>query len=575
MEQATADLSVVAARLAREYPETNAETGVSFFRLREEMSPRYRMLLLALCGASLCILLLACANLANLLLARAAARARELAVRAALGAGKERLVRQLITESMALAVAGGAGGVAAAVLTLPLLSRLVPGTLPVAAQPSVDARVLALAAAFTVATGFGFGLLPAFRVAGRTGLAALRDGARSGDGRRQRLRSGLVTVQVALSVVLLISSGLLIRAVWRVQAVAPGFVPQGVITMRTALPRPDYDSPERRGEFYRRVLSEVRGLPGVHSAGYVTGLPMVMTGGIRVPVVPGKEERDSSNAVSVRLVTPQYFSALGIPLLSGRDVEDGDTSGRAAVVVVSESFVKRHWPDGVALGRTFQLSGQVRTVVGVAGDVKVRGLERSSEPQLYLPAQQVPDGDLEYYDPQVLVIRHVGASGALLPAVRAIIRAADPEQPVSDVRHMEDVVAGETATRRAQLRVLAALAAIALLLSAIGIYGLLAYTVSHQAREIGVRLALGAEPAGVARMIVSQALKLALLGLAPGVLAAYAAGRWIRALLFGVKPEDPATILAAVALVLFMTLAGSLVPALRAVRVNPMRVLRE
>jgi putative ABC transport system permease protein len=407
-------------------------------------------------------------------------------------------------------------------------------------------------------------------------MSGLREGARSGGGQKQRLRNVLVGVEVAASVVLLISSGLLIRAVWRIQSIDPGFVPGRVITLKTALPRPKYDFTQRRLQFYDRVLTDVRALPGVVSAAYISGLPMVMTGRITGVVIPGREVSPTfrNDVVSIRYVTPQYFRTMGIPLLRGRDVEAGDIAGRAPVAVVSESFAKQFWPNEDPIGRTFVCREETRTVVGIVGDVKVRGLERANEPQLYVSAGQVPDTAFMNDDPKDLVIRYAGATGTLLPAVRRIVAAADPEQPISDVRTMEDVVAGETATRRAQLRVLGALAAIALLLSGIGVYGLLAYTVSQRSREIGVRLALGAEPAGVARMIVSHGMKLALVGIVPGVLTAYAAARGMRALLFGVDPADPATILSAVALVVIMTLAGSLVPALRAVRLNPMLALR-
>jgi putative ABC transport system permease protein len=576
MDQARAELTVVAERLARDYPETNADAGFSFFPLRDNMSPRYRLMLLGLCGASLCILLLTCANLANLLLARAGARERELAVRAALGAGKERLVRQMITESTTLALAGGLAGVALAAVAVPLLAHLVPSTLPVASRPTLDLRVLAVAAGFAALTGLGFGLLPALRVSGRTGFQGLREGARSGGGQKQRLRHVLVTLEVATSVLLLVSSGLLIRAVWRVQSVDPGFEPQGVLTMKTALPRPKYDVTLRRMQFYNRVLTDVRALPGVQSAAYITGLPMVLTGRVTGVVIPGREVPTGfrNEVVSIRFVTPQYFQTMGIPLRRGRDIEDGDLHGRAPVAVVSESFARQYWPDADPIGRTFETRGEARTVVGIVGDVKVRGLERAEEPQLYLPAAQVPDTAFINDDPKDLVIRYSGTTGALLPAVREIVRVADPEQPISDVRAMEAVVAGETATRRAQLRVLGALTAIALVLSGVGVYGLLAYTVSQRSREIGVRLALGGEPAEVARMIVSQGMKLALVGMVPGVLGAYMVARGMRALLFGVAPADPVTVLVAVGLVLLMTLAGSLLPVLRAVRVNPMLALK-
>lgn len=439
MIQARADLDVVAARLARDYPETNADAGYSFFAMRDNMSPRYRVMLLGLCGASVCILLLTCANLANLLLARARAREAELAVRAALGAGRERLVRQMLTESMALALAGGLTGVVLAALVVPLLALLVPSTLPVDDLPSLDLRVLALAIGLTLLTGLGFGLLPALRVGGRTGLEALREGARSGGGRRQRLRNVLVGVEVAVSVALLISSGLLIRAVWRIQAIDPGFEPERVLTLKTSLPRPKYDLTLRRVQFYDRVLNDVRGLPGVQGAAYITGLPMVMTGRITGIAIPGREVTPGfrNEVVSVRFVTSQYFRTMGIPLVRGRDIEDGDVRGRVAAAVISESFVKRYWPSDEPLGRTFEARGQVRTVVGVVGDVRVRGLERQSEPQLYLAGAQVPDTAFINDDLKDLVIRYTGAPGPLLGAVRRIVSEADPEQPISDVNSME------------------------------------------------------------------------------------------------------------------------------------------
>ncbi len=459
--------------------------------------------------------------------------------------------------------------------SIPLLSSLVPPTLPIASQPSLDLRVLALAAVFTALTGLGFGVVPALRSGGRTGFAALREGNRAGGGRKQRLRAVLVTVEVTMSVILLITSGLLIRAVWRVQAVDPGFVPQNVLTLRTALPRPKYDSPVRRGQFYEPVLTGVRALPGVQSAAFISGLPMVVTGLITGVEVPGHETRTARSAgVSHRWVTPQYFRTVGIPLHRGRDVEEADTGDRAWIAVVSASFVERYWPGQDPIGKTFGHRGQTRTVVGVVGDIRVRGLERNSEPQMYLPAPQIPEGNPANFDPKDLVIRHSGQGDALVSAVRQIVRAADPEQPISDVRPLDDVIAGETASRRAQLQVLGVLAVVAVLLSSVGIYGLLAYTVSQRSQEIAVRLALGADPSRVGRMIFADGMRLALLGIVPGVLGAYAAARGMRALLFGVAPSDPATFAAAVGLALLMTLAGSLVPAVRAVRVAPMSVLR-
>jgi putative ABC transport system permease protein len=450
----------------------------------------------------------------------------------------------------------------------------VPSTLPVAMQPALDLRVLGMAGLFTFVTVLGFGVFPAMR-AGATGFDALRDGARTGGGAKQRARAVLISIEVAVSVLLLISSGLLIRAVWRVQAVDPGFVTENVLTLRTALPRPKYDDPIRRTVFYDRVLTGVRALPGVESAGFISGLPLLVPGLITAVEVPGQQAQNYRTAgTSHRWVTPDYFRTMGIAVHRGRDVADGDTRDRPWVAVVSQSFVDRYWPGQDPIGKQFRHRGQVRSVVGVVGDVRVRGLERSSEPQMYLPAQQTDPQTPANFDPKDLVIRHAGQGDTLVAAIRDIVRAADPEQPISGVRTLDAVLAGDTATRRAQLQVLGVLAAVAVLLSGVGIYGLLAYMVSQRAREIGVRLALGAEPAQVGRMIVGDGMRLALFGIVPGVLGAYAVGRWMSTLLFGVSPGDPATFVAAVAVALVITVAGSVVPALRAVRVTPMSVLK-
>jgi len=574
-ERARADLDVIAARLARDYPATNAETGVSFFRMRENMSPRFRLMLTALAGASLCLLILTCANLANLLLARAAARERELAVRAALGAGRERLLRQLITESVILTLAGGAAGLLVANAAVPLFASLVPDTLPIAAQPRLDLRVVGFAALFTSLTALGFGLFPAIRAGRAVAVDALREGARAGGGARQRLRAVLVTVEVTMSVILLITSGLLIRAVWRVQAIDPGFTPQNVVALDIALPRPKYDRPQQRVEFYDRVLERVRALPGVQSAAFTSGLPMVVTGLVTAITIPGRPAPSSRReVVSHRWITPHYFTTMGIPIRRGRDVDDGDRGDRAWVAVVSASFAERYWPGQDPIGRTFRHLDDTRTVVGVVGDVRVRGLERISEPQMYLPAAQAPDGMPGGFDPRELVIRHSDQGNAPVPAVRQIVRSIDADQPISNVRSMEDVVAGETASRRGQLQVLGVFAVVAILLSAVGIYGLLAYTVSQRSQEIGVRLALGADPARVGRMILADGMRLAVFGIVPGVVGAYAAARGMSALLFGVAPGDPATFAAAVGVALLTALAGTLVPAWRALRLTPMSVLR-
>jgi predicted permease len=576
MEQGRAELASIFARMQRDYPETNAETGFMFFPQRDYVMPRNRLTILALCGASLSMLLLTCANLANLLLARAASRERELAVRAALGAGRERLMRQMLTESITLAVLGGAAGIGAAALALPLLGLMVPQGMPLPGGPSLDGRVLIIAAGFTALTGLGFGLIPAMRIGGATGFAALRDGARGGSG-RQRLRSTLVAVEVAVSVMLLISSGLFIRAIWRVQDVQSGFDPSGVVTMRTALPTPKYAEAPPRAAFYDRVLGELRAVPGVQQAAYASGLPMVLQGGIAPVEIPGREvARSRRDGVAIRFVSSQYFGALNIPLQRGRDVSETDTPDRELVAVVSESFGEKYWPGEDPIGKTFRIREDLRTIVGVVGEVKTRGLERTNEPQVYLPAKQPPVtvGLGGLYVPKDLVIKAPTLGLGVVPQVRDIVRRVDAEQPISNVRMMTEVVDGQLATRNAQVRILGALALLALLLSAVGIHGLLAFTVAQRGREIGVRLALGAEPGAVARMVVGDAAKMAIFGVIPGVIAAYFAAKAMSALLFGVEPGDPLTIAAAATLCLATAIVAALRPAINAARVDPIKALK-
>ena len=577
LEQARGDFADIAVRLERAFPKENRELGALVLGLRDELSARARLLVIALCGAALCILLLACANLASLFLARSLGRARELAVRSALGAGRERLVRQLVTESLAIAVVGGVVGVAVAMAGLPLLARLVPESLPTAAQPSVNLRVLLFAAVLVGLTGLGFGVGPAI-AAGRSPLLdGLRQGARAGGGRTRRLRAGLVIVEVAASVVLLVSSGLLLRAVLRIQAIDPGFQSEGVVAFRTTLPTAKYALTLRRNQFYGRVLDDVRALPGVRSAAYVTGLPMGMRGGIWPVAMPGAEEvvATPANSASLRFVTPQFFATLGIPVREGRDVSATDTRASPLVAVVSQSFARRHWPNEPAAGKRFTIALSERTVVGVVGDVRVRGLEQTSEPQVYLPATQQADSSLINYPPKDLVVRSAGAAGTLAPAIRRIVAAVDPEQPVSDVRTLTEIVDDETASRMTQLRLLGVMSAIALLIAGIGIHGLLTFTVTQRTQEIGIRRALGEQSSSVLGRVFREGLVLALVGIGIGVWLAYLAAQAMRALLADVGPGDPATMLLAASLCLVTALIGSLRPALWASRVDPLTALRQ
>jgi putative ABC transport system permease protein len=580
LRQAGAEMEVIAARSRQEYPRENQDTSATVVLLSTEVSERSRLLLLALSGAAACVLLIACANLANLLIARALARRRELAVRTAIGAGRERLIRQLMTESLLLASLGGALGIAVAVVSVPLLSRLVPATLPIAASPSVDIRVLLFAVALTGLTGMGFGLAPVLRAGASPDLEGLREGSRSGGGQKERLRSALVVSEIVASVVLLVSAGLLIRALLTVQGVDPGFNPEGVLTMRTELPAPEYGRVITREAFYSRVLQEIRALPGVVSAGYVSFLPMSsMRGGIWPVSVPGDADAArntprASNVAAIRYVTPGYFDAMAISLKRGRDVGAADSRDRQFVAVVSESFVKRYWPNEDPIGRHFTFAFADREVVGVVGDVRFRGLERESEPQVYLSSRQVDDGAIIFYTPKSLAVRASVPAATLAPAVRDVIRRADPRLPITSVQTLSDMVDLETASRSVQVRVLSAFALIAFVLAGIGIHGLLSFSVSQRAQEIGVRMALGAQSGDILSMVVGRSVRLAAIGVIVGVALAYIAGRQMEALLAGVKPADAITLAAAVSLSVVMTIMGSVLPTLRALRVNPISAIR-
>ena len=581
-QQAAADLATVSATLAKRHLE-NAEIVAVMMELRDDVGVESRMLLIALAAASACVLLIACTNLASLLLARASERGRELTVRMAVGAGRWRLVRQLLTESVLLALAGGGLGLAVAIAAVPMAVKLVPTALPIPEVPAMDLRMLLTAALVTLGTGIGFGVLPAFRAAREATAAGLREGGRTGSSRRtQRLRGGLVVAQVGLSVVLLACTGLLIRALIRVQSTPPGFNAEGVLTMRTMLPFSKYALQAPRAEFHRRVIEGVSALPGVTGAAYTSYLPMTMRGGVWPVVVPGRPEStgDIDNA-SARYITPDYFRVMEIPLKSGRRFEETDSLQAQPVVIVSERFVQTYLGGQEPIGRTFQFgpAGE-KTIVGVVGEVRVRGLERRSEPQAYLPYQQQRDNSTLGYIPKDLVIRLDSRNtsdeqmGMITAAVRRIVASVDPNQPIADIRPLTTIVEGETTARAVQVRVLAAFAALAGLLAAIGLHGLLAFVVSSRSREFGVRLALGAEPRWILTAIAQRGLLLGVIGAAAGIVVSYMAGRWMESLLVGVHPADAPTVATAIGVSLAMTLVGSLLPAIRAARTNPIVAMR-
>ncbi|MGB9455441.1 MAG: ABC transporter permease [Bryobacteraceae bacterium] len=575
VSQAAAEMRNIGSRLARAFPKELGHTSVTVMRLRDYVSDRSVLMLKVLLGAAFCVLLIACANLANLMLARALVRGRELAVRTALGAGRERLIRQMLTESLLPALAGGALGLFLAHAALPLAVRLVPTSLPIAEVPSIDPRVLLFAAVLTCATGIIFGLVPALRAGRDQGLNQLQStGRSSAHVRQERIRSLLVVTEIAGSIVLLVAFGLLVRALWRVQSINPGFRPDHVLTLRTSLPMPRYEQLEARDPFYRHVLSEAQHLPGVTAAAYTSFLPMVMGGGIwPVEIAGHPEDVAKRRTASLRFVTPGFFRAMGIPLLMGRDVSESDLHKAPFVALVSQSFVDRYWGGENPLGRHFNIGNHGRVLIGVVGDVRVRGLERSSEPQVYLSWQQ-PDDVSAFYAPKDLVIRTTTDPGSLVPALRRIIHQADPDQPVSDVMPLADIVEAETASRRVQLDVLGAFAAMAFLLAAVGIHGLLLFAVAARTPEIGIRIALGAQPSDIIGMTMGDGFRMAAAGVVAGLALAYAAARVLESALAGVKPDDPPTFAAACVLATLMALAGSLLPTLRALRVDPTIAIR-
>ena len=575
VDQAAAEMRVVAAALERAYPKDNERVGVRVRRLRDEMPRQSRLILVALGGAALCVLLIACTNVANLLIARATMRRAELAIRSALGAGRDRLVRQLLTETLLLTAAGGALGLAVAAAALPLLARLVPLSLPVAAAPSIDGRTLLIACALTAVTALGFGVWPGVRACRNANADDLKAGARAAGPSGARLRSILVVIEVTTSVVLLATVGLLLQTLWRVQAIDPGFRADHVLALRTALPSPKYDRVERRADFYARVTEQIRALPGVRQAAYISGLPMVMRGGIWPVSVDGKPVQPGDRqAVILRFVTPGYFDTLGIPLVAGRDVRDGDTLSAARVAVVSRSFVEQFWPGQNAVGRRLQVVFAEREVVGVVGDVHVRGLERETEPQVYLPAGQHDAGSVAFYGPKDLVVRGSGDPTTLLPAIRGIIGHIDAEQPLSDVRLLADVLAAESAPRVVQLRVLAVFAVLALVLAATGLHAVLSYMVSNRRREIGVRLALGATRARILLLVAGNAFALSAAGVCLGILAALAAGQLLQSLLVGTAAANAWALGIAASMALSGALVGAVLPAWQASRIDPATVMR-
>jgi predicted permease len=579
LEGARQELAAIAARLVQQYPDDNEGVGATVDSLHEATVRQARAGLLVLLGAVGFVLLIACVNVANLLLARVLRREAEIAVRAALGAGRARLLRQLLTEAVVLAVLGGGAGLALASVSLDALLALRPEAVPRLVEIGLDRNVLAFAATGSIATGLLFGILPALHLIRRPAASALREGGRGVlGGRGHRLRGALVVGQMAMALVLLSGAGLLLRSFAQLRRVDPGFRSEGTLAFRIALPESAYPDDEERIAFYDRLFSRIAALPGVRSVGGVTGLPLTgnnFTISFEVagrPPVPPAEQP----SMQTRIASPGYFETMGIPLRRGRRIEARDGATAAQVVVLSEAAVRQYFQDEDPLGRVLKIGlrrgpgkpGAGGEVVGIVGDVKEHGLQARQPPAVYIPYEQYPTPSLD-------VVVHTSLDpGSLAAPVEACVRELDPQLPLTRVATLDEVVARSLAEPRFYAILLGAFAATALFLAALGIFGALSYAVSQRSREIGIRVALGAQPAEVLGMVLRHALTLAALGMGIGLAGALALSRAISGMLFGLSPSDPATLGGVAALLAAVALLASYIPARRATRVDPVEALR-
>jgi putative ABC transport system permease protein len=577
-EQANADIQAITARLAQQYQEAS-RLGAVVLPLREQLAGDVQRPLIVLLVAVGFVLLIACANVANLLLSRAVARRKEIAVRSALGASRVRMVRQLLTESLLLAGLAAGVGVLLAHFSFAFLEQLIPEGMSLSADPGLDGRVLGFTLAVALLTAIVFGLAPAL-VASKVDLnESLKQGlGRSGGATGTKLRSFLVMTQAGLAVILLVGSGLLIKTFVNLMGQYSMLGAEEVLTLRTALSRGRYDTHSKRVAFYDAVLERVSALPGVVSAGYTTTVPLEWKGGTSGFVTEGLLfEPGLSYDANHRQVSADYLRAMGIPIRRGRHLAASDTAESQPVAVVNETMARQYWPNDDPLGKRFKVGDPDSdrpwlTVVGVAADVRQMGADVPVKAEMYLPYTQT---DYQHwYAPRDLVLRTTGDSTSLAAAVREQIRAVDPDQPVSNVRTMDQVLGEETANKRLGMVLLTVFAALALLLASIGIYGLLSYFVAQHTPEIGIRLALGARPRDVLYMVLRRGLTPVLLGTVAGLVAALGLARLISSLLFGVDSGDPATFAGVPLVLLAVGLLACYLPARRAARVDPNVALR-
>jgi len=577
LPQAQAEMDGISRNLARQYPEDDKGWGAVVVPFHEDLVGDIRPALLVLLGAVGFVLLIACANVANLVLVRTLGRRRELAVRLALGAGAGRIIRQVLTETTVLALAGGVLGTALAFPGVRLITSYFGDRLPNGMTVQPDMRVLVFTALAALATGIAAGLGPALRLA----RANVVDGIKQGGGRADseaagaRLRAALVVVEVALSLVLLVGAGLMVRSLWKLSGVDAGFDPTNVLTASVELSDARYPQPEQQARFFERVLDRVRALPGVQSAGVVTNLPMG-DGGNQWPIqIAGRPQVPMAEQPQVQgnVVTPDYLRAFRIPLRRGRGLTAADRPGRPPCVLVSEATARWLWPGEDPIGQRFTIAffpGTTWQVVGIVKDVKERGLADEATRSIYVPMAYMPVGQGTF-----VVRTSTSEPGAAAQSLVAAVHEVDRDLPVVDILPMDFIVARSMTDKRVTMLLLAVFAGLALLLAAVGIYSVLAYSVRRRVREIGIRLALGADGRGVVRMVVLDALKPTLFGLALGLVGAVAIRGVMSTLVFDVGAGDPLTFASVSALLLVVALGASALPACRASRVDPVVALRD
>jgi putative ABC transport system permease protein len=573
VQQAGTEMAAISERLATQYPENSANESAETLSLHDQVVGPIRPMLITLFAAVFVVVLIACANVANLLLVRASIREKEIAIRAAMGAGRRRLIRQMLTESLVLAAAGGALGVALAYFAITPIQTLSAGSIPRAADIALDARVLGFAFLLSVATGVLFGLAPAWQ-ASRAGLGAvLKEGGRSSStGGGRWMRNALLVAEVALSIVLLVGATLLIRSFSRLTNVDPGFRSENVLAFQVSLPQVSYAEDHNRITFFDTLLDRLRSTPGVESAGMVQTLPLrggyVLSFSVegRPPAQPGEEP-----SANHRVVSPDYFSTLGIPLLRGRALTASDTVESPMVAVIDQAFVGKYFPNEDPIGRGIDISngtdGAYR-IVGIVGDVKYEGLEATTDPTMYVPHKQ------DVFGTMWVLARTSSDPAAMIATARGAVRGIDPSLPAYSMTPLADVVSESVAERRFSMLLLGLFAGVALFLAAVGLYGVVSYTVSQRTQEIGLRMAIGAEPGQVMRMVVGGGMKLALLGVVLGIAAALGLANLVASMLFGVTPFDPVSYALTAGVLLVVAALACYLPARRAMRVDPIIAMR-